>query len=337
MLKPLALRAARPMRHLFERVGSRPGAEPVLEAYCGYATADGAVLRGRVLTHLRAAEPDPGQSKWTNLRQMTSLFLTDEVAGVEVESAGIRAVSDAEGYITLHVPLATLRTDAEVDTGGAWAGLPVRIAGRPDTEIAFPVRLPADGATHLVISDIDDTMIETGAHNLWRNMWTTFTGSAHTRGVHEDAVRLMRALTDGVRNPVFYVSSSPWNLHKFLDMLFARNGVPRGPMFLRDLGLTRNGIGASHLSHKGAAIDAILAANPDLPAWLMGDSGQHDAQVYLDAVRRHPGRIAGVALREPAPGAGTDDAAAMREIEATGVPCFHGASFDGTLRHWGQE
>ncbi|WGH80371.1 App1 family protein [Jannaschia sp. GRR-S6-38] len=134
---------------------------------------------------------------------------------------------------------------------------------------------------------------------------------------------------------MFYVSSSPWNLYRFLDALFARNDVPRGPMFLRDLGLTEDGVGASHGSHKGAAIDAILAANPDLPAYLMGDSGQKDAAVYLDAVRRHPGRIRGVALREPAPGTGDNDAAAFAAIAAEGVPCYHAPDFDGALDHWG--
>ena len=330
MLRSIALPIARRIERLLERLGDRSDDTPVLEAYCGYSTPDALILRGRVLSHLREAEPDPRQSRWVNLRQMASLFLTDEVAGVSVRGGGARGVSDAEGYVTLAVdPHA-----ADVSAGSAWAGVPVRIEGRPDTEIAFPVRLPASGARHIVISDIDDTMIETGAHSLARNLWTTFTGSLFTREVHGDAIRLMRRLTNGGRNPVFYVSSSPWNLHRFLDSLFVRNGVPRGPMFLRDLGITSEGVGASHGSHKGAAIDTILAANPGLTAYLMGDTGQRDAFIYRDAIHRHPNRIAGVALREPAPGAGADDAAAIAAIEAAGVPCWHGSDFDGALAHW---
>ena len=264
MLKPLARRAARLVESGLERIGDRDDSEPVLEPYLGYATPEGVVLRGRVLSHLRRA-----------------------------------------------------------------------IAGQPP--VLFPARIPAPDADYMILSDIDDTMIQTGAHSLARNLWTTFTGSALTRQVHDDALALMTTLVDGGRNPVFYVSSSPWNLHDFLDRLFAREGVPKGPMFLRDLGLTDEGVGASHLTHKGAAIDTLLAVNPDLPAYLMGDSGQQDAIVYRDVIARHPDRIRGVALREPAPGVGADDMAAFAAIEAAGVPCFHAPSFDGALRYWGVE
>jgi phosphatidate phosphatase APP1 len=326
-LKTLALPLARRAESLIERIGRRETDAPVLDPYVGYATPDGLVLRGRVLSHLRRAEPSPMQSRWTNLRQMVALFLTDEVCGVTVRGGGAEAVSDGEGYFTLLV---------QRHAAPGWTDVPVRIAGQ-QTAVPFRARVPSPGAAYMIVSDIDDTMIETGAHSLLRNLWTTFTGSALTRTAHVDAKRLMEAMVDGGRNPVFYVSSSPWNIHAFLDALFRRHDLPMGPMFLRDLGITREGVGRSHRTHKGAALDAILAANPDLPAYLMGDSGQKDAIVYRDAVRRHPGRILGVALREPAPGVGRDDAEAFAEIEAMGVPCYHAPSFDGTRRHWGLE
>ncbi|WP_375551335.1 phosphatase domain-containing protein [Rhodophyticola porphyridii] len=326
MLRDAFVSAARVAERGLERIGRRKGA-PVLDPYIGYATPEGRVLRARVLTHLRASEPDPEQSRLTNLRQMASLFITDEVAGVAVLPEGVEELSDAEGYVTLTLPGAG---------AGPWDDVPMRIAGRPDSEVICPVQVPGETARWLVISDVDDTMIETGAHSLARNLWTTFTGSALTRVVHPDAVKLMATLAEGGRNPVFYVSSSPWNLHDFLEGLFARADLPRGPMFLRDLGVSPSGgIGAGHLDHKSAAIDTILSATPDLPVLLLGDSGQKDAHVYRDAIRRHPGRVRGVALREPAPGVGVDDAAAMAQIEAAGVPCYHGPGFGGALEYWG--
>lgn len=324
MLKPLALRAARLVESGLEKIGDREDDAPVLDPYLGYATPEGVVLRGRVLSHLRRVEPDPEQSKWMNVRQMANLFITDEVQGVTVAGGGVTALSDAEGYVRLTVP------------GGfkpGWATIDVGIAGQDP--VPCHARIPGPSTEYMMISDIDDTMIETGAHSLARNLWTTFTGSALTRQAHDDAIELMDAMAKGGTNPVFYVSSSPWNIHHFLEELFRHEGVPRGPMFLRDLGITEEGVGASHGTHKGRAIDAILAANPDLPAYLMGDSGQKDAIVYRDAIVRHPGRIKGVALREPAPGVGDDDAAACAAIEAAGVPCFHAPSFEGARQHWG--
>ncbi|MGR3492766.1 MAG: phosphatase domain-containing protein [Shimia sp.] len=330
-MRKAAIAIGRIVERGLERIGRKAG-PPVLDPYIGYATPDGWVVRGRVLTHLKRTEYREGQSRWRNARQMLSLFITDEVEDVEVRFGATTTRSDAEGYIDLTVP-----PRGEVTGGwGRITGLPAGTAGDgPDRMPAtFPIRVPPQDATRMVISDIDDTMIETGAHSLRRNLWTTFTGAGPTRQVHADAVALMHALTeDG--SPVYYVSSSPWNMHHFLQTLFESRDVPQGPMFLRDLGLSdKGGVGASHLDHKSAAIDTILASQPRLPAVLLGDSGQKDAKVYLAAIKRHPGRIEAVGLREPAEGTGRDDEAAFAEMEALGVPCYHGPSFAGAEAYW---
>ena len=292
--------------------------DPVLEPYRGFATPDRLVVRGRVLTALRRTEPEPEQSKLTNLRQMLSLFFTTEVSGVPVvaPATGVTGRSSAEGYIWLEVP--------RDEQAPGWCDTPVQIERRPGTRCEFPVLIPRPDARLGVISDIDDTMIDTGSYSLIRNLWTTLTGSALTRHVYEDSVALMRRLSAEERNPIFYVSSSPWNLHHFLDRIFAQAGLVPGPMFLRDLGLSGT---KGHQDHKGGAIDRILRANPDLPFVLIGDTGQKDAFVYRDVIARHPGRVSTVVLREPRVGAPRASLDAIREIEALGVPCHHAADF----------
>lgn len=319
-LHRLAYRAERAIDARVARGGRE---RPVIEPYAGYATPEGAVARGRVLSALRRGQPLPTQSRWTNFRQMVALFATGEVAGVTVISGRREAVSDAQGYFALQV-------DRPATPG--WHDVPVRCEGFEEGE-AVPVLVPRPDAASGVISDIDDTMMHTGAYSLARNLWTTFTGNALTREVFPDAVALMAALHEGGRNPVFYVSSSPWNLHVFLAAVFARAGLPEGPKFLRDYGISKASIVADgHRSHKGAAIDTILAANPDLPFVLIGDTGQHDAEVYRDAVRRHGGRIARVILRRPGPEAEAADPAsraAMAEMRAMGVEVLAAADFRG--------
>lgn len=296
----------------------------MLDPYIGYTTPEGAVLRARVLGEVRRITPDPDQSRWMNLRQMASLFFTDELAGVPVSAGGVQVLSDPDGYVRLAVP-------GPFPVG--WSTVDLALEGQ--APVPCPVLRPGPDARFLVISDIDDTVLETGAHNLARNLWTTFTGSAATRVVHRDAVDLLTALSAGGRNPVYYVSSSPWNMHHFLEEVFAAAGMPRGPMFLRDLGLPRRGQPRGHGARKARAIDTILAANPGLPAYLLGDTGQADAWSYCEAVMRHPGRIAGVALRESALGETADDLPWIARIEALGVPCAVGPRFDGVLARWG--
>ena len=300
--------------------GGRDVKRPILEPYAGYATPEHLVVRGRVLAALRRNKPEPTQSVWTNFRQMVSLFLTNEVAGVEVAARGATALSNEEGYFTLMLP----REGAE-----GWIDVEVTIAGREGNTICPVLIAPAD-ARFGVISDIDDTMLETGAYSLLRNLWTSMIGNALTRKIFPDAVAFMKTLTADQRNPVYYVSSSPWNLHHFLRRIFDRHGLIHGPTFLRDLGVSKTKfITGSHGDHKGGSIDVLMAANPELSYVLAGDTGQHDAHVYLDVIHRHPGRVRAVVLREPGPGPDASSKEAMAAIRAAGVPLLHGSDFTG--------
>ena len=318
MLKRILHSVAWRAEFILDRLRGQRDKRRIIEPYVGYATPEHLVVRGRVLASLRRNRPLPTQSLWVNFRQMVSLFLTDEVAGVELTARGVSAMSDEEGYFTLLVP-----RGAEA----GWVDIAVGMTGRPGLTDC-PVLVADPGADFAVISDIDDTMLQTGAYSLARNLWTSLTGNAMTRRIFPDAVALMNQLSDGGRNPVYYVSSSPWNLHHFLQAIFAKADLVRGPLFLRDLGLSKSQfITGTHGDHKGGSIDVLMAANPSLDFVLMGDTGQHDAFVYRDAAARHPGRIRAVILREPGPGPDAESREAMTALAQMGVPVLHGPDF----------
>lgn len=320
-LQRLALKAERAVERLAARWRPAEGVARI-EPYRGLADAEGAVLRGRVLMGRAAVAPAAGQSRLANARQMVDLFLTREVPGAElaVPGTGFAAVADDEGYFELPLP------GVAVDPG--WSVVEVALAGGAG-RVACPVFRTGPEADVGVISDVDDTVLETGAHSLVRSLWTTFTGSALTRRIFPDAIVLIDHLTDHGRNPVYYVSSSPWNMHRLLEAVFDRAALPAGPLFLRDYGLTEDQLVAGpHEAHKAAAIDRILAANPDLPFILVGDTGQDDAEIYLDACRRHGGRIVGVVLRET--GRAADEAIRQRlaQMRSMGAAVSHGPVLD---------
>ncbi len=285
-----------------------------IDPYIGYSTPSNLIVRGRVLGNSAAVAAVDGQSRWLNFKQMIALFATDEVADVAVKAGDVTAQTDEEGYFTLLLPRegSCGLKDIVVTAGGVSTVCPV-VVPRPD-------------AVYGIISDIDDTMMRTGAFSLWRNLWTSLTGNMLTREVFSDAVVLMDAL-HAEKNPVFFVSSSPWNFHGFLRSVFERAGLPVAPMFLRDYGISDTQfITGTHGDHKGSAIDVILASVPDIPFVLIGDTGQHDATVYRDAIARHPGRIQHVILR----GAGEMDAHdrdSIAEILETGVPVTVGTHY----------
>jgi len=340
-------RIASRLERLIDRLRRRkaPKVPPVVDPYIGYATPHEIVLRGRVLTALRRTAPRPRHGRLTNFRQMLRLFMTDEVAGIVLEARGCRATTDQEGYFTLCVP----RRTGEI----GWISVRVSQLGHrapggdstdwseAETEIdaaVLPAFVPDGGAEFGIISDIDDTMLETGSWRPIRMAWISMTGSILTRRIFSDAIELMDRLTRNGRNPVFYVSSSPWNLHDFLRRLFERNGLPAGPFFLRDIGIAEDRLaGSAHENHKSAAIAAILGANPDLPFVLIGDTGQEDAMIYDSASRRNPGRVARVILRAPGRGADAADLVHIRRLRDRGLPVHVGPDFTPALEALAEE
>jgi phosphatidate phosphatase APP1 len=129
-------------------------------------------------------------------------------------------------------------------------------------------------------------------------LWTTLVHNAQTRLPFEGTTELFRALVAGpsgaAQNPVFYVSKSPWNLYDFLVEFLERQGLPRGPLLLRDIGLSSE----APLDHKTTAIEQVLGTYPDLPFILIGDSGERDPDIYLQIAARHPGRIPTIYIRQ---------------------------------------
>lgn len=305
---------------LYSRVFGRNRIARRIIPYDGYATPDHLIALGRVQAAVSEPVPSPYQSRLRNFRDILSLFLTSEVAHADLIVDGKAVETDGEGYFTLAIP-----REGRSGTIPIAACLPGRDARM------CKVFAPEPKGPALVICDIDDTVLHTGAFSLLRNLWNSLTGNVLTREVYQDATDLLQAL-DRAGHPVHFVSSSPWNLYDFLRAIFERAGVPRGPMFLRDLGLSETKfIVGSHSDHKGTAIDTVLAANPHRQAILIGDTGQKDARIYHDATQRHPGRIDTVILRVPAIGLDRTNRADIAKLEASGVRFYHGADFSDFL------
>jgi phosphatidate phosphatase APP1 len=159
-----------------------------------------------------------------------------------------------------------------------------------------------------VISDIDDTVVETNAAQLLKMARTVFLGNARTRLPFKGVAAFYRALLMGGRlegverkevNPLFYVSSSPWNIYDLLTDFFHLQNIPLGPiMFLRDWGISeREILPTSHRSHKLEAIRSIMGMYKDLDFILIGDSGQEDPEIYADVINEFPERVKAVYIR----------------------------------------
>ena len=106
---------------------------------------------------------------------------------------------------------------------------------------------------------------------------------------------LQRGADGLANNPIFYVSSSPWNIYDLLEDFLDVHGVPEGPLFLKDWSPTVLG---KHKGHKLGIISTLLDTYPDLPFVLIGDSGEEDPEIYSQVVRERPGRVRAVYIRD---------------------------------------
>lgn len=272
--------------------------------YRGYGSAERLWLKGRVLRDSGVSSSQEKDTVWENLVNMYRRFESDEIphARVRLEAAGLstEVVADEEGFFTIDV-----RTDYFKDRGAGWHQLPIRLVEPDEDEEVVAmghVLVRSDDSSIGVISDLDDTVVKTDATSLLKMARNVFLSNAHSRlpfaGVSAFYRALHAGLDDKGMNPLFYVSSSPWNLYDLLEDFLDLQKIPLGPIFLRDWGLTETELlPLEHRTYKLNSIRKILDFYPSLSFVLIGDSGQEDPEIYAQIVEEYPQRIEAIYIR----------------------------------------
>jgi phosphatidate phosphatase APP1 len=271
-------------------------------SYRGFGASGQVLLLGRVLEHEGLALANPGDSKLRNLFAMLKRIESDPLpfARVRVElPAGARELrADDEGFLRAWLPAGDLRE--------GWAAIQLELIHsqrEASVTTAASILVPPASAEYGVISDMDDTVLQSNVTNFIRAARVTLLENARTRLPFPGVAGFYRALAAGSTgagaNPIFYVSSSPWNFYDVIADFLEIQDIPEGPLLLRnwDLGpsLLRNA------RHKSEYIAEILATYPSLRFILIGDSTQEDPEIYTDVVAGHPERILAVYIRNVHP------------------------------------
>ena len=277
----------------------------IIHAYSGHGTADEVTLNGRVLEDEGFIPSEDADTSWDNLVNMYRRFETDEVPGARVRARfhnlEQEAITDQEGYFSFVFNLSNhsdarlwQEVDLELLDPLTRDGQSVRATGR--------IMIPPATAKFGVISDIDDTVIWSNVTNKLKLILTVTLLNERTRMPFKGVAAFYRALQEGAsgneNNPIFYVSKSPWNLYTLLVEFFKIHSIPRGPLFLRDLGSNQP---SAKVNHKVNRIEMILNRYPHLPFILIGDSGEQDPEIYRDIVKAFPDRIRAIYIRSVDP------------------------------------
>jgi len=289
-------------------VGSALDDDPYdVVCYRGYGSSSRAWIHGRVIERSGVGASTDADSTLRNLLNTYRRAEADPLphARVNVDFAGRRTAltTNDEGFFDGWIePAAPAVGD---DEWHSWDGL-LEAPAAPDHD---PVKgsgeilIPAKTASFGVISDIDDTVIQSRVSNFIQAARTVMLGNARTRLPFPGVAAFYRALRDGAsgddRNPVFYVSSSPWNIFDVISEFMDLQKIPKGPLMLRDWDIAPSSLASSrHFDHKGVAIRNIMETNPQLQFVLIGDTSQHDPEIYRQIVSEFPHRVRAVYIRD---------------------------------------
>ncbi len=106
-------------------------------------------------------------------------------------------------------------------------------------------------------------------------------------------------LSKGNFNPLFFVSGSIWNVFDLLKRFCLYHDIQKSPFFLREFGLDSNFfIQRKTRIFKKEKIKHLFSFYPNLSFICMGDSGQHDPEIYTELAEKYPGRIKDIYIRK---------------------------------------
>lgn len=278
----------------------------MLAGYRSFATHSRVLVRGRALENEGITLAGESDSVWRNLvnsyRRIESDPLPFARVRATIGSVSAELTADDEGFFHSWVDVAPT-----TDETGEWVPVHLELVsplrGTAPTTCVKRAILPPSTARFAVISDMDDTVLQSHVTSITQAIRTTILGNARTRLPFPGVAAFYRALRAGAtgseQNPVFYVSSSPWNLYDLLVQFLDLQGIPPGPITLRDWDVDRRALGAGRLhGFKDAALREIMNAYPQLPVILIGDSSQRDPEIYGGIVREFPGRVLAVYIRD---------------------------------------
>lgn len=279
-------------------------------AFQSYGTDSHFYARGRALED--ESIDLEANNTWQLIVNSWKRFGTDEIkhVGLDLKLPNnniLKATTDRKGYFWVEANLENLKS---LTNDEGWLPFElsyndVNIKRTIQNQNRFPGELliPSSKAKFGVASDIDDTILHTGVVSLlkWRLIYNSIFKSAKSRIPLEGSVEFFHKLHRGSSgdnaNPIFYVSHSPWNLYRYLELFLKQNDFPKGPILLRSVSEALKKKELGDKPQKQKEILNLLKTYPDLPFILIGDSGEHDPDIYIEVAEKFPNRILAIYLR----------------------------------------
>jgi hypothetical protein len=212
--------------------------------------------------------------------------------------------STSNGHIVdaLHLPPETVEAallaqavdDGASNSNERWLLLDVMMPSGDPRRIRAALHLLGEQGMS-VISDIDDTIKVTHVHDRAALLRQTFFRDFESVPGMAELYRRWHAAGAAFH----YVSRSPWQLYTPLSEFVTGHGFPAGTFHMRHFRWKNASTLESDKdgSKKLAVIAEIFANLPQRQFVCVGDSGEHDPEVYAELARRHPTQVKAIYIR----------------------------------------
>lgn len=278
-----------------------------ISPFYGYGNTSSVIIAGRLLEKKGIARSDEDTTIWANVFTMLKRYESDEIPNARIQAVfqdqKKTVTTDSEGYFEVEFPMKEKPKAAQIWYTVEFTLLDKITETQEEVKAKGEIMIPPENAQFGVISDVDDTILISQSTDFMQKAKLTFLHNAKTRKPFEGVSAFYKALQSGRDrkdyNPIFYISSSSWNLYDLLVHFCEVNKVPKGPFLLRDIGINkRKFVKSGHMDHKLEQINRLFDLYPDLPFILIGDSGQKDAEIYEKIAQSYPEKILAIYMRD---------------------------------------
>ncbi len=298
--EPLTPKEKRRLRRLLRRRVRRVK----LELFPTYGTCEKVVVQGKVYADRKVDEVAPEDSRFRNAVNTSRRFIVTEAALVWVKVCFLHEIhkvqTDESGRFSVTFenvpnlqpgihPIRVQLAEQNRKRMSASEGVSNVLIHREDSDRVG------------VISDIDDTILQTFATSKMRMLRTVFFSNYLTLNAVQEMAELYRAIHEGPQGDGYdathYVSSSPDNLMSRLQQFLRLHHFPAGSMDLKSIALRRKPGRDSlfrHTDYKLGRLRKIFETFPHRRYVLFGDSGEKDSQIYQQIQKLFPDRVEAV-------------------------------------------
>jgi phosphatidate phosphatase APP1 len=272
---------------------------PILLSFYGLSNGKQNVFFGKIAYSSKTDLSFKNYSRFRTFRSILALYRTQAVRNHEFEMkfdhGSVRGTTDTSGSFWCETEMDHRQTKL-ISVTLIKNGKNVSL-----TEDLYPNRIQSILATTIVISDLDDTLIDSFVSSKFKQLKTLLFTTVEKRKAVVTTAALLRKFSAAGAIP-FYLSNSEQNLYPMLYRFLALNEFPAGPLFLRQYVHIRQFIWRKIVRkkniHKRTILEKLLELFPDKKYILIGDNTQHDLPIYVELARLHPHNIRYVIIRE---------------------------------------